>query len=309
MTYSISVRVALYLLACAITILPCQAATLKVGPQETYKTPSAAADAAQKGDHILIAPGEYFDCAVWRVDDLVIAGTGPGVVIRDKVCWGKGLFVIEGNNTTIRNLTLMRARVADENGAGIRLDQGDLTVDGVTFIDNQNGILAPGAGATITIRNSNFEKNGFCGGACSHGIYVGHAKLLRVDNSRFSGTKQGHSIKSRALRTEVIGCNITDGPDGTSSYLIDAPNGGSLVVRDDTLEKGPKSENHAAAIAIGEEGVNQPTPEITVTNNTFRNDGDYKTALVWNVTATPATLTGNKLSGAVNPLKGDGSTN
>ena len=48
------------------------------------------------------------------------------------------------------------------------------------------------------------------------------------------------------------------------------------------------------------------TPEITVTNNNFRNDGDYQTALVRNITATPATLKGNKLAGSVIPLKGDG---
>src|SRR5207245_628237 len=105
--------------------------------------------------------------------------------------------------------------------------------------------------------------------------------------------------KSRAKRTEVIGCNIADGPDGTSSYLIEAPNGGALIVRDTTLEKGPKSENHKAAIAIGAEGVTHPTPEITITNNNLRNDGNYETALVWNLTATRAILKGNKLAGSV----------
>jgi hypothetical protein len=155
---------------------------------------------------------------------------------------------------------------------------------------------------TKAARNSDFDRNGTV-----HGIYLDKIDLLRVENSRFSNTRQGHSIKSRALRTEVIGCTIADGPDGTSSYLIDVPNGGSITVRDNTLEKGPKAENHTTAIAIGEEGVNRPTPEITITNNNFRNDGDYQTALVWNVTATPAMLKGNKLSGAVIPLKGEGS--
>jgi hypothetical protein len=119
---------------------------------------------------------------------------------------------------------------------------------------------------------------------------------VRVENSRFSNTRQAHSIKSRAKRTEVIGCTIADGPDGTSSYLIEAPNGGALIVRDNRLEEGPKSENHTAAISIGVEGVTNPTPEITVTNNNFRNDGNYQTTLVVNVTATPATLKGNKLA-------------
>jgi len=281
---------------------PSPGATLKVGPNETYKAPSAAAAVAKNGDRIEIEPGQYFDCAVWNADNLVIEGTGPGVVITDKTCWGKGLFVIEGNNTTVRNLTLTRARVPDNNGAGIRLDKGNLTVNTVKFIDNQTGILGGVPGTTVTIRNSDFDRNGTV-----HGIYLDNIDLLHVENSRFSSTKQGHSIKSRALRTEVIGCTINDGPDGTSSYLIDVPNGGVITVRDNTLVKGPKAENHTTAIAIGEEGVTHPTPEIMITNNDFRNEGDYQTLLVWNVTATPAILKGNKLSGSVIPLKGDGS--
>jgi Right handed beta helix region len=289
------------------TASPSRGDTLKVGPNQTYKAPSAAAAVAKNGDQIEIEPGQYFDCAVWNADNLVIEGSGPGVVITDKTCMGKGLFVIEGNNTTVRNLTLTRARVPDMNGAGIRLDKGSLTVDGVKFVDNQNGILGGVPGTTVTIRNSDFDRNGFCGGACAHGIYIGDVDLLRVENSRFSNTRQAHSIKSRAVRTEVVGSTIVDGPEGTSSYLIEAPNGGALIVRDNTLEKGPKSENHKAAIAIGAEGVTRPTPEISVTNNNFRNDGDYETALVWNLTATRATLKGNKLAGSVIPLSGDGS--
>jgi Right handed beta helix region len=286
---------------------PSRGDTLKVGPNQTHKSPSAAAAIAKNGDHIQIEPGQYFDCAVWRADNLVIEGTGPGVVITDKSCDRMGLFVIWGNNTTVRNLTLTRSRVPDNNGAGIRLVKGSLTIDSVKFIDNQNGILGGEPGTTVTIRNSDFDKNGTCEGACAHGIYIGNVDLLRVDNSHFSGTRQGHSIKSRALRTEVIGCTIIDGPEGTSSYLIEIPNGGALIVRDNTLEKGPKAENHTAAIAVGAEGVTQLTPELTIANNSFRNDGNYETTLLWNITATRATLKGNKLSGSVVPLRGDGS--
>jgi hypothetical protein len=71
-------------------------------------------------------------------------------------------------------------------------------------------------------------------------------------------------------------------------------------------KRGQKSENHKAAIAIGAAGVTYPTPEITITNNNLRNDGNYETALLWNFTATPATLKDNKLSGSVIPLKDEG---
>jgi len=298
---------AMLMLAVIAIAGPARGDTLRVGPNETYKTPSAAAAVAKNGDHIQIEPGQYFDCAVWQADNLVIEGTAPGVVITDKTCNGMGLFVIWGNNTTVRNLTLTRARVPDMNGAGIRLVKGSLTVDGVKFIDDQNGLFGGVPGTTVTVRNSDFDRNGTCAGACAHAIYIENVDLLRVQNSYFANTRQGHSIKSRALRTEVVGCTITDGPEGTSSYLIEIANGGTLIARDNTLEKGPKAENHTAAIAIGAEGVTHPTPEITISNNNFRNDGDYETALVWNVTATPAILKGNKLSGSVIPLKGDGS--
>ena len=307
MSIAVCARPIPLLLAGFLGTLSCQAAVLKVGPNEIYKAPSAAAEIAKNGDHIRIETGEYFDCAVWKADDLVIEGTGQGVVIRDKTCMGKGLFVITGNNTTVRNLTLTRARVPDLNGAGIRLDHGSLIVENVKFIDNQNGILGGVPGTTVTIRNSEFDKNGFCESACAHAIYVGKVNLVRVENSRFTNTRQGHSVKSRALRTEVTGCTIVDGPEGTSSYLIEAPNGGALLgVATIASKKGLNRRTIRPQSPSVREGVTQPTSEITVTNNTFRNDGDYKTVLLWNVTATPAKLKDNKLFGSVIALKGDG---
>ena len=298
----------LLILAGVLAAHPSSGANLLVGQNQTYKMPSEAAAVAQDGDHIEIQPGEYFDCAVWRPNNLVIEGTGPGVIITDKTCMGKGIFVISGNNTTIRNLTLTRARVPDMNGAGIRLDSGNLVVDEVKFINNQNGILGGIPGTTVNIINSYFEKNGYCGTGlgCAHAIYINNVDLLRVKESKFVNTQMGHSIKSRALKTEISGCNISDGPEGTSSYLVDIPNGGTLIVSDNILEKGPKSQNHNAAIEIGAEVITHQTQQIVINNNTFINDGDFVTTFLWNVTATEAQLKGNKLSGRVTPLKGDG---
>jgi hypothetical protein len=162
-------------------------------------------------------------------------------------------------------------------------------------------------GAKVIVRNSEFIRNGFCAGSCSHGIYVGEVALLRVEHSRFFETRQAHHIKSRALRTEVIDSDIEDGPNGTASYLIDISNGGSTIVRGCTLEKGPKNENHTTAIAIGAEGVTHPTDEIVIENNRFTNDGP-PTIFVENLTATEARLKGNKITGPMRAvLQGDGS--
>ena len=65
-------------------------------------------------------------------------------------------------------------------------------------------------------------------------------------------------------------CDIEDGPDGTSSYLIEAPNGGSLIVEQNKW-KGQAHQNHGNTIMIGSEGVDQPTEEITIRDNNFTN--------------------------------------
>ncbi len=306
-----------YALAIPILAIPVLAAllagsaharTLEVGEGREFKLPSEAVKAARAGDTVQLQPGEYFDCATLSQAKLTFEGVGDAskVLMTDKTCGGKALLITSGADITVRNMTLTRARVPDNNGAGIRGEGANLLVDNVRFINNQNGILAGTEGATIIVRNSYFERNGTCQGACAHGIYVGNAKLLRVENTRFVNTKEGHHIKSRAARTEVIGCTFDDGPEGTASYMIEAPNGGTLIVRDSTLTKGPEASNHTAAIVIGTEGVTQPTREITITNNTFRNAGSYPTAFVWNLSATEAMLTGNKISGQAKPLQGDG---
>ena len=302
---------ALALLGCGLVLGSAgfaDAATLAVGKDKQYKLPSAAIAAAKEGDHVDIDPGEYFDCAVVEADKLVIEGVGDAdkVLMTDKACKGKALLVTVGDDITVRNMTLTRARVPDGNGAGIRAEGQNLTVDGVHFVNNQDGILTTDGMGTLTVRNSLFDRNGTCEQACSHGIYAGHIDKLVVEKSTFIGTKQGHHIKSRALVTEVTGCTIDDGPTGTASYEIDISNGGTLIARDNTITKGPKAENHTAAIMIGAEGITQPTREITVENNKFRNAGSYGTFLVYNQTATEAQVKNNQISGKAQALHGDG---
>ena len=301
-------RIGLLLFALALAA-PAAARTLQVGPNQPYKLPSAAISDARDGDTVQIAAGKYVDCAVVTASNLVIEGLGAdaSAVLTDKVCAGKALLVTAGANITIRNLTLTGARVPNHNGAGIRAEGKDLTIEHVKFIDNEDGILSnPMPDSTITIRDSEFTRNGSCEGDCAHGVYIGVIGLVHIEHSKFYETRRGHHIKSRAFRTEVIGCDIRDGPNGTASYEIEAPNGGSLLVRDNTFEKGPQAENHTAVIMIGSEGVTRPTNEITIEHNTVRNDGSFPTVFVYNMTTTKAMLKGNELSGLIEPLHGDG---
>jgi hypothetical protein len=301
-------HLALLLLAVGLSAAaPACAKTLLVGADQELKMPSAAAAVARTDDKIIIDPGEYFDCAIWHANSLTIEGKGDGVIMTDKACAGKGLFVIDGDDITIRNITFTRARVPDGNGAGIRAEGVNLRIEHSRFINNENGILAnPSPKSTIFIIDSEFSRNGKCEPDCAHGIYINEVALLHVERSKFTETKTAHNIKSRAVRTELIGNEISDGEKGTSSYLVELPNGGSLVMTNNVLEKGANASNHGTAISIGAEGVTHRTTELTISGNKFTNDQDRETVFVRNLTATEAVLTGNTFKGKVIPLVGDG---
>lgn len=287
---------------------PTFAATLKVGANEEYKMPSAAIARATDGDTVAIDTGTYYDCALVKQNNLTIEGVGPNVVMTDKTCRGKALLITNGNNITVRNMTLQRARVPDQNGAGIRAQGGNLTVENTRFLDNEEGILvAKNPQASVKIIGSEFVGNGRCGKDCAHGIYTGPIAALDVERSRFFDTHAGHSIKSRAAKTVVLNCDIEDGPTGTSSYQIDVPNGGDVLIEGNKLEKGPHAQNWATSIMIGEGGVSYPSDGLVIRNNTLINNTGHETTFVRNITATPAQLSGNVFQGGkVIPLKGDG---
>lgn len=299
----------LSLIALLAVCTGCQASAgvIDVGPGRSLELPSQAAAIAKPGDTIRIASGVYRDCAVWRASNLTIEGNGTGATIGGRSCAGKGVFIIDGDDVTIRNLTFADASVPDRNGAGVRAEGRNLTIENSHFIDNENGILAAKiASGTIRVLGSEFRGNGKCAPKCAHGIYVGTIGMLDIERSRFLGQHEGHHVKSRALRTVLIGNSIADGPAGNSSYLVDVPNGGDLLVQNNTMEKGRHSENADTAISIGAEGVKNPTHELIIRGNSFTNDIGRPTIFVRNLTATPAILSANDLHGVVVPLAGPG---
>ena len=179
-----------------------------VGPGQPYDRPSAAIRAAQPGDQVLIDPGEYYDCASWSTPGLTIAGRGPGVVLTDTACQGKAILVVGGPGTTVRALTLARARVPDGNGAGIRLEAPGLTLDGVTFTNDQVGLLSGAAGGAILVTGCRFEGGGIGGDRPTYAILAGSADQLLVRGSSFTGV-QGGAVASSATETMLVGNDIT----------------------------------------------------------------------------------------------------
>lgn len=300
-------------LAFAIAMLcslpyPAAARVLTVGPRRVLKVPSQAATVAAAGDVVRIDAGNYADCAIWRAPRLTIEAAGPGVRLAGKVCAEKGIFVVEGDDVTVRGITFEGAKDKWHNGAGIRGLGENLTVQDSRFVDNEDGILTAGSAASVVrVSGSTFTGNGACIGECAHGIYAGTAiRLLEIEHCTFLDQHVGHHVKSRAHNTVVEDSRIEDGPEGNSSYLIDVPNGGNVLIDGNEMEKGPKTENRGVVISIGEEGVTNRTDTLIVRRNRFRNDVGRSTVFVRNDTKTQAEVLDNHFVGPVTVLQGPG---
>jgi hypothetical protein len=293
-------------------VAPIQSAVarvLLVGPGRTLKLPSQAAAAVQPGDVVRIDPGTYNDCAVWRASGVTIQAAGRNVVMAGPACLNQAIFMVYANDVTVQGLMFRDATVYGHNAAGIKTVGENLTVVNSRFEHNENGILAGGpASSTVRITDSTFIGNGACILACAHGVYAGAPiRLLDIERCVFLDTRTAHHIKSRALQTIVRDNRIEDGPSGTSSYLIETPQGGDLLVQHNILEKGLNTSNRGVAISIGIEGVTNPTTSLVIRDNRFRNDVPQQTIFVRNSSATPAELAGNVVSGDIRMLEGPGS--
>lgn len=240
-----------------------------VGPGRTYAKPSLAAAAAQSGDVIVISAGDYIgDVATWTQSDLTICGSGgrARLFADGQNAAGKGIWVIQGNNVTVENVEFHDAKVPDQNGAGIRAEGLGLTIRNCGFYDNEDGILS-NDGGVITIDRSEFARNGF-GDGQSHNIYIGRVDRLVVTSSFFHEARIGHNLKSRARETRIENSYFMDGPNGTSSYLINVPNGGVVYLRGNLLHKGPRADN-SIAISYGEEGLPFAANSLEMVHNTL----------------------------------------
>jgi hypothetical protein len=189
---------------------------------------------------------------------------------------GKAIWVIAGRDVLVEGIDFHDAKVPDRNGAGIRAEGGNLTVRDSGFYDNENGILGGTPGSTMRIERAVFARNGY-GDGYTHNLYVNAVDLLHVSDSWFREARIGHQVKSRARETRLERNYLMDGPAGTSSYLVDTPDGGVVTLRGNLMHKGPRADN-AIAVAFGAEGLKWTDNRLTMVHNTLvmtRNGGTY----------------------------------
>lgn len=283
--------------------------TVGVGSGFDYTTLASAVAASQDGDVIQVQAGTYTDDFAAITTNITIEGVGGMVnlVAATTPLQEKAILIIgaggtTGPDVTLDNISFSGAAISNAdggNGAGIRYQSGNLTLNNCYFFNNQDGMLADAdPTGTITINNSEFAGNGNANPPSSgieHNLYVGAIQQLTIDNSYFTDPIVGHDIKSRAANTTIENSRIDD-PNGSGSYEIDLPNGGNAVIENNVIEKGAGAGNETF-IAFGEEGGLYASSSLTVTGNTTINDYGAGASLVTNYTTAAATVSGNTAYG------------
>lgn len=247
--------------------------SLAVGPRGTYRTISDAVADSEPYDLIEVECGIYHDDTCIIEHPLTIVGMGdtPLLLSTDLVRNGKGILITRAD-VTVRNLAFRGATALLGNGAGIRHEAGILSLDGCTFRDNQNGVLAAlNPAAELYMDKCRFIGNG-AGDGHTHGVYAAdEIAVLSIKDSIFVGTIVGHHIKSKARYTTLDRNIIGDGITGSSSYDIEFPNGGVAYVRHNHVRHGITSQNRSS-VCFGAEGLKYEHNELCVQDNTFEND-------------------------------------
>jgi hypothetical protein len=247
--------------------------TLTVGPKGKYKKPCAAFAEARPWDTVEIEPSEdnyLADVCVFKVDHLTVRGVNgrPRIVAGGATAQNKAIWVVAGAANLIENVDISGGISTDGNGAAIRLEGVDLTLRGVYFHHNQDGILAgSGIGGKVLIEYSEFFGSG-AGDGRSHAIYMGDVDRFTMRYSYSHHCDAGHLVKSRAKENYIFYNRLTD-EDGAASYEIDLSNGGFTEIVGNLLEKTANSTNgHFISYAM--EGFHPGgSKELYIVNNTF----------------------------------------
>ncbi|WP_313535681.1 right-handed parallel beta-helix repeat-containing protein [Sphingomonas sp.] len=239
-----------------------------------YPTLAAAVASVRDGiATIWIAPGTYQQCVVQAAGRITYKAVQPGTAIFERsVCEDKAAFVLRGRGSAVDGLVFRRFRVRDGNGAGIRIEMGDLAVTRSTFLDSQEGILGGGHPTvrSITIDRSSFAGLGQCDESpnCAHSVYLSVDGLVSITNSRFERGTGGHYVKLRARQVAITDNSFDDSAGRKTNYMIDLSEGGTGTIARNMFVQGAAKENRSGLIVVAAEARTYPTDGLRVEGNT-----------------------------------------
>lgn len=254
---------------------------------------------------IVIAPGTYHDCASQHAGDITFKSVEPGRAIFDgQICEGKAALVLHGRSARIDGIIFQNLRVSDGNGAGIRLETGNLVVVNSWFRNSEEGILsADDPASSVTIDHSTFSGLGRCdrGLSCAHSVYFGNFGSVTVTHSRFERGAGGHYFKSRAAHNVVMDNSFDDSAGHTTNYMIDLCAGSVGRISGNVFVQGKDKENHSALITVAAETRDHSSAGLVITDNsaTQAPGVDWPTVFIADWSHEPLQIGTNRLSGRI----------
>lgn len=264
-----------------------------------YATLSAAIVASSANDVIQLSAGSYVEDFPDIDHSLTINAVG-GLASLTRATpltvSGRAILNVPGGagvDLSISGLEIYGAARPgpNPNGAGILFESGNgrLSVLNSWIHGNEDGILtggtaagSPAGGMHVSIVHSELSDNGapvgsgYAANGLDHNLYAGMLTSLTVTDSYIhSVSSQGHEIKSRALSTTITNNRIFDLSPGLpgalgSSYDIDVPNGGDVLIEGNVIEKGAQAVNRYS-IHFGGEGTHAVN-SLRVCGNSFVNN-------------------------------------
>lgn len=280
-----------FILSVSSFALPAEATTWQVGSTQTYTLPSQVKPLVNDGDTIYIDGGVYLnDATKWTKKNLKFIGLGTGnnrTIIRynGDIPNGKGIFVFETpgtcDNPYLDNIVFDGAQISDPNGAngaGIRFQANNITVNNCKFMNCQNGILEGNGSVTtsnVIIQNSEFQNNGYqlqndpTYSGYEHNIYISaSADTLLVKNCYFHDPRgQANSLKTRAQRSYIL-YNLIDEAAGYGSWELNIAQGGLNIIIGNVIIQGASGANHGI---VGYDAVTNVLEDFYFVNNTVIN--------------------------------------
>lgn len=269
-------RLAPILLATALAASATQAqqASAPFTIQETGEGYGSLDDALQanRGQDftVLIAPGVYRECAIQQAGRVTFKAVRAGTAIFEGACEGKAALVLRGGGSVVDGLVFRGIRVPDGNGAGIRIEIGDLTVRNSMFLDSQEGILGgTDEASNVTIDRSTFSGLGQCHETedCAHSVYLGSRGTVTITNSRFERGQGGHYVKLRVPRVLITDNSFDDSAGNRTNYMIDLPEGATGEIARNTFVQGPRKENWTGMIVVAAEQQKYRSAGLSVHDN------------------------------------------
>lgn len=249
---------------------------------------------------ILIAPGNYRQCAVQKSGIIAFRAAVPGQSIFDtKICEGKAALVLRGTAARVDGIVFQNMRGPDANGAGIRVEKGNLTVTRSIFRTSEQGILtADDRTGDISISQSSFSGLG-------HSVYIGGYGALSVAKSRFERGNGGHYLKSRALRVRITDNAFDDSRGRETNYMIDLSNGASGSIARNIFVQGASKENYSAFITVAPAGRMQSSAGLSINANeaSIAQGVDRETVFVADWSGDRLALGGNRLGRGLKPFE------